>query len=442
MKTNASPARKWPLEIKRGNVTVKIYRGKNRVNGTAYDQFTVVYYDGAQRKKKRFADLEEAKREAAFVGTKLANGENEVLRLTPSDRALYVQSVDLLRPLGVPLNVATLEYVSALKGLPEGATLKEAVDFFRKRNPASLEKRSVRQVVDEMLAAKRAAKLSQVHIKDLESRLGRFAGDFQLNIGGLSGRMLQAWLDGMEASGRTKRNYLMQIAALFRFAVKRKYLPKDAIEEVEAVQQAKEDNGEPEIFTPAEMREMLAAARPQMIPFLSIGGFAGLRSAELVRLDWSDVNLRERYIEIKAAKAKTGARRLAPITDNLFAWLEPHAKEAGAVIRFESWWNQIPKLVDAVNEQRKKQAEEAGKKPEPVRKFQWKHNALRHSFCSYRLAATKNAAQVALEAGNSPQMIFANYRQLVTEAEAAKWFAVCPPKAAENIVPLGATANG
>jgi integrase len=233
----------------------------------------------------------------------------------------------------------------------------------------------------------------------------------------------------------------MQIAALFRFAIKRKYLPKDAIEEVEAVQQAKEDNGEPEIFTPAEMRELLAAARSEMIPFLSIGGFAGLRSAELVRLDWSDVNLRERYIEIKAAKAKTGARRLAPITDNLFAWLEPHVKETGAVLGFESWWNQIPKLVDAVNERRKQQAEEARKKPESVRKFQWKHNALRHSFCSYRLAGTKNAAQVALEAGNSPQMIFAHYRQLVTETEAAKWFGVMPSKPAENVIPLQIAAN-
>jgi hypothetical protein len=99
MKAKVASASCWPMEIKRGNVIVKIYRGKNRVNGAAYDQFTVIYYDGAQRKKKRFADLEVAKREAALVGTKLANGEIEVLRLTPADRALYVQSVDLLRPL-------------------------------------------------------------------------------------------------------------------------------------------------------------------------------------------------------------------------------------------------------------------------------------------------------------------------------------------------------
>ena len=55
-----------------------------------------------------------------------------------------------------------------------------------------------------------------------------------------------------------------------------------------------------------------------------------------------------------------------------------------------------------------------------------KHNALRHSFCSYRMAAVKSAAEVALEAGNSPQMIFQHYRELVTEKEAKAWFAITP----------------
>jgi hypothetical protein len=43
------------------------------------------------------------------------------------------------------------------------------------------------------------------------------------------------------------------------------------------------------------------------------------------------------------------------------------------------------------------------------------HLTERHSFCSCRLACIKNAEQVALEAGNSPQMIFQHYRQLVTQ---------------------------
>ena len=56
----------------------------------------------------------------------------------------------------------------------------------------------------------------------------------------------------------------------------------------------------------------------------------------------------------------------------------------------------------------------------------WKHNALRHSFISYRLAAVPNTAQVALEAGNSPQMIFRHYRELVRAMDAEKWFAITP----------------
>ena len=54
------------------------------------------------------------------------------------------------------------------------------------------------------------------------------------------------------------------------------------------------------------------------------------------------------------------------------------------------------------------------------------HNGLRHSFCSYRLAVTKSAAQVALEAGNSPKMLFENYRELGTEKDALAYFGILP----------------
>ena len=70
----------------------------------------------------------------------------------------------------------------------------------------------------------------------------------------------------------------------------------------------------------------------------------------------------------------------------------------------------------------------------------WKSNALRHSFISYRLAEIQNAAQVSLEAGNSPGMVFAFYRELVKPADAVKWFAVSPEQA-ENVLTLAATAN-
>jgi integrase len=155
--------------------------------------------------------------------------------------------------------------------------------------------------------------------------------------------------------------------------------------------------------------------------------FAGLRSAEIDRLDWSKVNFESGYITVDASIAKTNSRRLVPITDNLRAWLAPLAKKRGPVFDGQNLSRSIRVLVDGT---RPEGLDENGERHEPVVK--WKHNALRHSFCSYRLAKEKNAAQVSLEAGNSPQMIFKHYRELVTEAEATEWFGIMPDAGAEG----------
>lgn len=55
-----------------------------------------------------------------------------------------------------------------------------------------------------------------------------------------------------------------------------------------------------------------------------------------------------------------------------------------------------------------------------------RHNGLRHSYISYRIAEIKDAAKVALEAGNSPDIIFKHYRELVTEQDAHEWFSIAP----------------
>jgi hypothetical protein len=68
-------------------------------------------------------------------------------------------------------------------------------------------------------------------------------------------------------------------------------------------------------------------------------------------------------------------------------------------------------------------------------KIKWKQNALRHSFITYRLAEIQDVNRVALEAGNSPQMIFRHYRELATPQQARTWFAITP-EAAPNVVPM------
>ncbi len=56
-------------------------------------------------------------------------------------------------------------------------------------------------------------------------------------------------------------------------------------------------------------------------------------------------------------------------------------------------------------------------------------NVTRHTFCSYHLAQGQNAGKTALEAGHSEAMLFAHYRELVTEADATQFWALTPDTA-------------
>jgi len=49
------------------------------------------------------------------------------------------------------------------------------------------------------------------------------------------------------------------------------------------------------------------------------------------------------------------------------------------------------------------------------------------------LVDVQDINRVALEAGNSPQMIFRHYRELATPDQARTWFAIAPMEAA-NVV--------
>jgi hypothetical protein len=75
----------------------------------------------------------------------------------------------------------------------------------------------------------------------------------------------------------------------------------------------------------------------------------------------------------------------------------------------------------------------AADKKEPM---EMPRNALRHSFVSYRLAATQNPNQTALEAGHDVKILFRHCRELVTQADAQTWFGIHPPEVPGNVVPI------
>ena len=81
--------------------------------------YTVAYYQGTKRVRKKFADLAEAKREAELIAVKLANFEGEVLKLTGADRADYIRAMQKLREWkpDADLNLSVTDYVAVIRRL-------------------------------------------------------------------------------------------------------------------------------------------------------------------------------------------------------------------------------------------------------------------------------------------------------------------------------------
>jgi integrase len=418
----------WPLKIKNGNCAVRIYKYTNRKGDTDYTEYKVASHDlNGKRKLQTFADLGDAKRVAKGIVDSFSGHDVDAMTLKAKDAAVYKRAIESLKPFGVGLDAAASEYAHAKKILGE-RSLIEAVRYYEKKYPANMPRESVEKVANEFIEAKRKAKKSEDYLRDLKYRCGKFAEAFKLPLMDVTSADIRTWLEGMELSPRSFNNFRRSVGTLFEFAKKRGYLPRDH-DEIEAIEMIEDGAGEITIYTPEELAEIISRADPRFVPFVVIGAFAGLRSAEIERLEWSEVNLPEGHIEIKAKKAKTKARRLAPILPNLAEWLAPYAQKAqpsDMVIPFDDFGDQIQNLCAEIKEGEK-----------VVRKaFKWRVNALRHSFCSYRVADTKNVPQVALEAGNSPKMIFENYRQLVTEAAAKTWFSLTPETAAKNIIQM------
>jgi integrase len=315
------------------------------------------------------------------------------------------------------------EFITARKKLAEyGEMIMDAVNF--RVNYLQRVRRhgiTVAQLADEIIQAKRKDGRSAVYLRDLRYRLSRFVQDFgNRAIAGITVDELDGWLRALPFSPQARTNYRTIVGLLFNHAESRGILDFNPIRRT---MKPKLVDKAPEIFIVDELRALLETAQrtePSVLPMLAIGAFAGLRDAEIKRLDWSEVDLARGHVEVKAAKAKSARRRIVPIQPNLMEWLRPYSEMTGQLVPVA-----------------------ARGKIERVRKAagltRWPINGLRHSFASYRLALIHDAPRVAAELGHTtPQLLYSAYRELVVPAEAERYWKI-GPVSAMNVIPLRQT---
>ena len=242
--------------------------------------------------------------------------------------------------------------------------------------------------------------------------MGGFAKSFgKRNAHEIDRPTIEQWLSDKPWALRTKRNVQCDLRNLFKFALQRGYCALNPASELEEITF---DEPPPGILTVGETVKLLQAAETYnkglMLPYTAIGLFAGLRTSELERLDWQEIDLAEKTIEVKAEKAKTRSRGIVEMPKNLVEWLMPYAKRIGTI---------APKSPDY----------HFGEVRNLAGITKWPKNAMRHSAASYHLAMHKNAAFTAnMLRHENTRTLFAHYRELVKPKDAAQYWRSDPPR--------------
>ena len=413
------------------------HNGKGRVWATIYKRpnFYRLYWrqrvDGKPRSMfKDFPNYSEAKKAGDKQVGDLAKGKTA--GLSPGQTTDALASFERLRGFyqstgrKVSLLAAVSQFCEAAGKLPNH-TLDEAVDRFL-TTIATVKRMSLAEAVAEFIADRKPLtesrdgkrpQLSPVYAYNVAMWLNEFAGTF-LNacVCELTKENLNLYLGNFAELSAKSRNDRRAVVKMFlRWCVAKDYIQQhhrlfEAVKmKTEGVEQQDID-----FYRPKELRDMLNAADAELVPVIALGGLAGLRREEIMRLDWADVWRVQGKVEISSRIAKGRKRRLVDICPALALWLNPYRRASGLV------W---PKSPDALEEAL---ADLRGDKI-PARR-----NGLRHSFITFHMAMHSNENLTAAEAGNSPQMIHEHYRALATSKEAAQWFGVKPAKVAANVI--------
>jgi hypothetical protein len=397
---------------------IRVYAGGR--DGT----WLVAYRENGKRRFKRVTgSLTAAEKVAGELLTSLDDGTAFSLGFAPTQRELEMfRSVieQNNHPGGLMGLVA--DYHTAAKILGSLPDLPAMARHYAKTDPSLLKAGSVAEIVAEYLKDRAQDKpaLSRAYLHLLDVTLTPFGRDHKGSLSSIDGEELQEWISSRGAA-KTQANAKGVVTHFFTWARVKKYLPREAKLATDDLKKIRRDvKVTYRLYTPDQLSHALSGIEKKWLPSLILSAFAGIRSFEVCRLVWKDVDLKKGFIEVSSGKAKTRSRRLIPITPALRAWIAPlHGKtdtispEGYAHEGRVSWGfrQAIKKIVDL-----------KGERLVPTIKNGW-----RSSFISYRLQELGNKyAEVAEEAGNSESVIISNYRELTDKVTAKAWFAVMP----------------
>jgi integrase len=366
-------------------------RVRTTKKGTTFWQLDLGMVEG-RRHQKSYTSLEDAEHALARArGTKKRLGEVG-LTLAPADMAEFM--------------ALRARVVAA------GCTLSDAVTYYIKHKAALVKPVLVREMVESFLWAKDEQGAASRTLQTYRSTMRGLARMYPLRMSHeLTRDEIERWLGAQGWESRTRNGALGHVRTLMAWGKDQGHLVNDPSAGIATRTEAVEEIG---TLSVAQCERLLRAAQgqPRMMGYLVLGLFGGLRRAEIERLTWDAINLKEGTVIVGARISKTRTRRVVDLTANARAWMAA----AGDGLRGKSmrvapanlkelWPEFWPKAGLAV----------------------WPNNALRHTFASMHYAAHQDEAKLQAQMGHeSARMLHQHYRALKSKTEAAKFWKLKP----------------
>ena len=345
---------------------------------------------GGERLQKNFRTKAQATAWATRKLQELAIIGNDAVHLSDEDLKTANQSLGILKKKGFPCEA-----------------LVDAAEFYVKHHDPRKVHRTVQAAFEEQVESRKKANRRPITIRDLHQRVGRFAQDFgKRHVHEITTGEIEDWLDSKGYYNPiTRDNYIRHLIAFYKFCIKRGYAQENP---ALGLDRPSKEEVIPRILTVKQTRAFLEAAEAKnadLIPFLAISIFAGLRREEAMQLDWSQVDFDRRTITVTPETAKKRRTRYVEMADNLIEWLLPHRQESGQLYYSRNY------LEGA--------RDKAG--------ITWSLDIMRHTFGSYHVAKHNNAALTALQMGHTrTSTLFEHYRQAVRVEDAEAFWNIRP----------------
>jgi integrase len=331
----------------------------------------------------------------------------------------------------------------ALLAPHDGKTLVEAVRFYVEH----LE-RTATSVPFSTLAARvraefqrrlKANEQSDRNVETLHQTLRKLEARFGSRVvSTVTADEIGEWLTNLGLAAKTRNKIRGYARQAFKFAVAWGYTTANPVT-VDKFRERYNDDGKIGVLTVAETDRLFRAASPEIVPFLALWCFAGIRRSTLERLDWSDIRFDEKVAVVPRNKGKNQRKYKVTLSPNLIEWLLPYRRATGTLLAL----SHAPQSRGKPSKRRTRGLLQRAAASVGVT---LPDNAGRNGFISYHVALHESIDTTALESDNSAAVIKKDYLDIttkdgasVTKEQASRYFGICPDTS-RKVIPMTVAA--